>query len=72
MLRHVQEKVVDTALLLLVDHFSIYAESAGYPELVLPACRGLRQFSKTCRVPRINKQVMAVVKKVFALMFVLQ
>lgn len=62
--RAFQEKAVDSSLLLLVEHFAIYAESIGFPELVLPACRSLRQFVKNCRVQRINKQIMAVVKKV--------
>eukprot|EP00698_Gefionella_okellyi_P005829 TRINITY_DN15267_c0_g1_i1.p1 TRINITY_DN15267_c0_g1~~TRINITY_DN15267_c0_g1_i1.p1 ORF type:complete len:774 (-),score=218.96 TRINITY_DN15267_c0_g1_i1:75-2333(-) len=61
--RSFQEKAVDTALLLLAEHFAAYAESVSFPELVLPAVVTMRKFVKTCKIGRISKQVMQLVKK---------
>merc|ERR1719494_1773749 len=58
-----QDHVVDQIFELLLEHFVIYSNSIGFPELIFPITHRLQRTIKTSKVAKLNKDMKQLKEK---------
>jgi len=62
--RGFQDSIISQLYEVLLEYFSAYSCSIGFPELILPTCIILKKFLKNCKVPPFKKKIQQLLEQV--------